>query len=109
MMDAFEDFDPVNWRVTPCTAGRVATDDDVENGRAVFCLEGQSEPASLTVPSCAFQLTHTGEEVPVVVIQAESTNGSVLLGVRYLFGGFGICPIEEARLLPEGWPPGYEF
>jgi hypothetical protein len=75
----------------------------------VFCLEGASVHVDMQLPCCAFHVTGANEEIPMIVIQAESSDMGVLFGVRYLFGGYGICPEAEARLFPDGWPRGNAF
>jgi hypothetical protein len=44
-----------------------------------------------------------GSEQRVVVIQAELAQDTVVLGVRPLAGGNGVCTIGEVRLLPQGF------
>jgi hypothetical protein len=78
-----------DWRGTPCVQGRVATEDDVKAGKAVFYLDlsqGQrSHPIALNLPRCAV-LTEDGATIPVIVIQAEeSDNGS---GSVKVFAGY---------------------
>jgi len=102
-----------NWRETPCIQRRVATEDDVNAGRAVFYLdlsEGQaSDPVDIDLPRCAI-LHEEGEgDLPVIVIQAEEgNNGTVQLiaGYRSLTGGNGICMLYQLELLPE---PDHRF
>lgn len=108
MNDHICELDPARWRDVPSTVGRVATEQDIESGSAVFCLEGASTFVDMQLPCCAIHIAGTGEEIPMVVIQAESSDIGVLFGVRYQFGGYGICPEAEARLFHNGWPPGHE-
>lgn len=72
------------WRSTPCISGRVATQEDVAAGRAVFYINGVSMAAKFDLPHCAMQLTDSGSEIPVVVIQAEIASTGTVLGVRPL-------------------------
>ena len=93
------------WRSTPCLKGRVATEDDVKAGIAVFTVrpgnKGDPKPANMELPRCAIQMTEKEGPVPVVIIQAEILAGQTFLGVRYLNGGDGVCMLDEAELLPE--------
>ena len=107
LMDTASDIDPRRWAEIPCTVGRVANETDVEEGRAVFCLEGQSEAASIPVPCCGVHVSD--ESLAFVVIQAEIAEVGTLLGFRYLFVGFGICQLNEVQLIPSGWPEGHEL
>jgi len=97
-----------NWRETPCLHRRVATEDDVKAGRAVFYLdlsEGQeSHPGALNLPHCAVLHDEDGRATPVIVIQVEESDthsGSVevFAGYRPLTGGNGICMLQQLELL----------
>ncbi|AYO97022.1 hypothetical protein Xcom_20345 [Xanthomonas axonopodis pv. commiphoreae] len=85
-------------------ARRPATEADVIEGRAVFYIPGGSEPVDFTLPCCALQRLESGESEPVVVVQAEHGPSGVILGVRPLCGGNGICMLSEVELLPDGFP-----
>ena len=73
-------------------------------GRAVFYVPSESEPAELAVPCCAIQHLDSGESEPVVIIQAEQTLSGIILGVRPLSGGNAVCMLSEVELLPDGFP-----
>ncbi len=49
------------------------------------------------------QRLESGERQPVVVVQAEHGPSGVILGVRPLSGGNGICMLEEVELLAGGF------
>ena len=93
------------WASVPHVSGRPATETDVAQGRAVFYLPGGSEPADLPVPCCAIQHLESDASQPVVVIQAERAPSGVVLGVRPLSGGNGVCMLSEVELLPGGFTP----
>lgn len=103
MNDLWGPIDPREWRTVPSIYGRSATEADVNLGRAVFYVDDASAPISLDLPRCAFQLMDDGVEQPVVVIQVEQTEEGVILGVRPLNGGNGICMAAEIRYLAEGF------
>ncbi len=91
---------PEAWRDTPCTPGRVAIEDDVREGRAVFYIDGPSQAAEVRLPRCALLHEEGGKVLPVILIQAESrSDGEVLVGYRPLVGGNGICMLGEVDLL----------
>ncbi len=47
-------IDVANWRETPVTLGRVATEQDVDQGRAAFYLPSEtSQPHDLPLPAPA--------------------------------------------------------
>jgi hypothetical protein len=97
-----EPIDIKRWRETPAVSGRTATDDDVNEGRAVFAVGG--EPVDLELPACAIVREEgVGEETPVIVIQAERIeDGTIAVGFRLLDGGgSGIAPFDDVELLSE--------
>jgi hypothetical protein len=104
-----------HWRETPCIRGRVAIEDDVRVGRAVFYLdisEGQeTHPVDLELPCPAILHSEDSADLPVIVIQVEEGIGhsgvaNRIAGYRMLAGGNGICMIHELDLLQE---PDYRF
>jgi len=95
------------WDKTPCISGRIATEEDIKNGIAVFMIPDGSIPCDTDLPICAIHTDkETGERTPVIVIQAEQINNSITLGVRYLDGGNGVCTLNEVELLEK---PNNEF
>ena len=97
-------IDESAWASTLHVAGRAATEDDVSEGRAVFYIPGGADPAELPVPICAIQHLESGERIRVVVVQAEHGPSGIILGVRPLSGGNGVCMLDEVELLAGGFP-----
>lgn len=96
---AWTPIERANWRKTPVTSGRAATERDVEEGRAVFAVGGT--PVDLPLPSCAIVREESvGEPTPVVVIQIERLeDDTIAVGFRLIDGGSGIAPLEDVELL----------
>lgn len=95
------------WKDTPCISGRPATEEDIENGIAVFAIPSGSSVHSINLPACVIQIEEeTGNRLPGIIIQAEEANDDVYLGIRYIAGGNGVCAIGEADILVE---PNSEF
>lgn len=94
-------IDMKQWRSTPAVEGRVATEFDVNAGRAVFAVDG--EPVAIDLPACAIVREEgVGEPTPVIVIQAERLDdGTVAIGFRFLDGGTGIADLEDVEFLSE--------
>ncbi|HLM61203.1 MAG TPA: hypothetical protein VK308_10385 [Pyrinomonadaceae bacterium] len=95
-----------DWRNTPCISGRIAVEEDVKAGRAVFYLQDAKEigakPLELELPSCAILFDEeSNEELPIIVIQAEEAENSTYIGYRLINGGNGICTFAEVKLLSE--------
>ena len=101
MKDIWGPINPAHWRDTPVTVGRCATENDVKAGRAVFYVDGGSEPAEFALPCAAIQHLENGTKQRVVVIQAERAPSGVALGVRPLVGGNGVCMENEVEVLNE--------
>jgi len=101
--DPWGSFDVQAWRDLPHLAGRLATETDVQDDRAVFYQAGGGVPArphEIAVPVCAvLHDADTGESVPVVIIQAEYAETKVVVGYRLPRGGNGIATLPEMELL----------
>ena len=91
-----------NWKDTPCIEGRLATEEDVKKGIAVFYIENSdnAKPIKIDLPLCAIHIDQeTKKEIPVILIQAEKSQGQDLIGYRFLNGGNGIALLFEFKLL----------
>jgi hypothetical protein len=90
------------WHETPCLRGRVAVEQDVKDGRAVFYIRDAEDmgvvPVDIGLPRCAI-FTDAGQDIPVVVIQSERLDDKHSVGYRPLSGGNGICTISDVELL----------
>ncbi len=88
------------WHQTPYLRGRVALEQDVQEGRAVFHLEDAHEIGAAYVeiglPRCGILLA---SGAPVIIIQSEQVDEKHYVGYRGLSGGNGICLISELQLL----------
>lgn len=87
------------WHQVPVVSGRLATESDVAQGRAVFYMkiEGgpQPEPFKLDLPVRAL----LGDGQTVVVIQAERMDSKVIVGYRNPQGGNGVCTLPELQFV----------
>jgi hypothetical protein len=74
-----------HWSETPCILHRLATEDDAQTGRAVFCVpnpsESESKPVDLSLPHCALLAGDDGQVSPVIVVQAETHRAAAELFV----------------------------
>ena len=90
--------------------GKVATEDDVRFGRAVFCLAKDSKSVAslssmaLPTPALLKPEDQNAPRIPILVIQVEVSDGMTLVGYRYLNGGNGICSLPEVQLVGEDDP-----
>jgi hypothetical protein len=94
-----------SWEKTPSINDRIATNDDVESGVAVYSVEkGGSEHKAYNtqLPKLAYLMdTATKKEELVVVIQIENTSQGIIAGYRNLEGGNGVCFLYELKILDE--------
>lgn len=96
-----------NWKQTPHIKNKIATEQDVIEGRAVFYInEGQEHQVlDVQIPALAYQIDEeSNSKVLVIVIQAEKVDDTELAGVRYLEGGNGICTWSELEFVHDSTP-----
>lgn len=96
-------IDIKSWDKTPAINDRIATEDDVKKGFAVFFSNETGDehvPYKIQLPKLAY-LTETEmkKEELVVVIQIEITSKYTLVGYRNFDGGNGICLLNEVNFL----------
>lgn len=92
-----------NWNQTPAINNRVANENDVKEGRAVYYIEGDYEnhkPFKINLPKLA-NLTDsdTKQKELVVVIQIEETPKGIVVGYRNFNGGNGAGLMSEFEIL----------
>ena len=101
--DLWGPVDVNHWADVPSVSGRLAQEDDVKEGRAVFFLENPTDPVAvpypIRLPSCAILKEEDGSQTPVVLIQAELLTDRVTLGYRPISGGNGIGALPEVEIL----------
>ena len=69
---------------------------------AVFYIENSDDikPIKIDLPKCALHIDHeTKKETPVILIQAEKSQGQELIGYRFINGGNGVALLPEFKLL----------
>lgn len=99
MWDAIEIED---WKTVPYLSGRVATERDVKDGRAVFYVPSGSEPYETELPLFALQTEENSNmKIPCKAIQIENTHEGTAVGVRYFDGGNGVGMANEFEFYSE--------
>ena len=98
-------LDMGRWLETPCIVGRVATLEDIREGRAAFSL-GEPETigaqfVDIGLPRCAFWTDENKKPIPVIIIQSESAGDKHYIGFRFLDGGNGVGFMFEFQLLDQ--------
>ena len=96
--------DVEHWQQTPCLRDRIAVEQDVKDGRAVFYLGNASEIGAVHVdiglPRCA-AVRADAKEIPAVLIQSERADDKHYIGYRPITGGNGVCVFSEVELQSE--------
>lgn len=77
-------------------AGRAGTEADVASGKAVFAAHGV--PLPITIPQYAY-FVEAGSKTPVVVVQAELSNGAKILGAVDSNGNKIVGTLPDFKLL----------
>src|SRR5262249_16462290 len=97
------------WEMTPHLSGRLATKQDVVEGRAVFHLSDAEEigasPYDLKLPACAILTDEeTDQQTPLIITEAEDFEDGVFGGFGCLTGESGVGFIRDVEFLnaPEG-------
>ena len=88
-------------------AGRAADADDVRGGRAVFHTNGTGGAAALVeIPQYALLIEEPGNQVPVILVQAEHApqEQTVIVGLRGASGRAIIARIDDLQLLGRNRP-----
>jgi hypothetical protein len=102
MTELWNAIDIDQWEATPHVRGRVAVEQDVQDGRAVFYLADANEIGAVYVdiqlPRCAI-LVESG--TPVILIQSERVQQKHLVGFRPISGSNGVGLITDFELLEE--------
>lgn len=93
------------WEKTPALNDRVANEDDVKKGLAVFNIDtrgGFHSAYNMELPKLAYlKDSETKTEVLVVVIQVEVTAKNTVVGYRNIAGGNGACLLHEIKFLDD--------
>ncbi|MGR6874015.1 hypothetical protein ACU6U9_17275 [Pseudomonas sp. HK3] len=98
----WEEIDSKDWKNVPFISGRAATEQDVEEGRAVFYIPSGSEPYETGLPLFAVQTdSENNSRVPCVAIQIENCSEGTAVGVRYFSGGNGVGMANEFEFYNE--------
>ncbi|MCX7743733.1 MAG: hypothetical protein N2167_04120 [Flavobacteriales bacterium] len=84
---------------TPVFTGRVATQDDVKSGRALFSLDPKGKKHRVAQIKLPFYVTMVdgGKEVTAIIVQAEILNTDTIFGYKNGNGKTGMCTSAEFK------------
>ena len=93
-----------NWKNVPVVNGRMATQEETQNGTSLFYVDPEkypeAKPLDITMPKLArFYNYNTKKEEIIIVIQAITVSDDSLVGFRYLNGGNGSARLNEVTFL----------
>lgn len=90
------------WKNIPFISGRVATEQDIKEERAVFYIPTGSESYEIELPLFALKVDEDNvAKTPCIVIQMEKISEGVAVGFRYLDGGNGVGMAKEFEFYSE--------
>lgn len=103
--DLWGPVDRARWRSVPHMDGTLATERDVEEGRAVFFLGNPrkvpAQPSTIRLPALAlWPDSDGGSHRQVIVIQVEIGRQEIA-GIRFLEGGNGVCLLRELEFIDD--------
>jgi CheY-like chemotaxis protein len=94
-----------SWRDVPCLTDRIADEEDVRAGRAIFCIRPLDNLSvsyeDIGLPHCAIFTDECEQQFPVVIVQSERSGDFHYMGFRFLERGNGIGFRSELELLEE--------
>ena len=96
-------IDISEWRDIPVITGKVATQQDVNNGLAVFFIPAGLEykssslhPLNLPFPAIVIESNQA-----VFAVQCQDLDGDVFVGYRKISGGNGMCLLNQLEVLSD--------
>ncbi len=98
-------LDSNNWRDIPHLRGRVATQEDIESGIAIFRIdmkgiEGEHCPIDLDIPALAWLTdAETSGKKLVVITQAEWSNGNSVVAYIDFNNEIGAGTLNEFEII----------
>lgn len=94
-----------NWKEIDHVSGRIANEEDMKVGRAVFFSKSGTTPYEMPLPALAIHADEeTKEETKVVIIQAETGPEGVIIGAIYPDGSHLLATLEEFQVIENASP-----
>lgn len=87
-----------NWRHLSVFKGRVATEEDFNNGDAVFFINHEQAEVNIVdiaLPQCGIYINENNEQIPVIIVQAEQVGNYQILGSYTLDGRKIVCNLND--------------
>ena len=89
------------WKNMPVFSGRLATKDDVDKNRAMFCsIEAGGKLYEMDLPFCAiYTEKKTRQKISVIAVQAEALHNEVAIGAVGMSGKDLVCILSELEIV----------
>ncbi len=91
-----------NWQQLPGIKGKVATEEDYNNGESVFYINSDQSKVNIIdieLPQCAIWTNENNEQIPVVIVQAEQVENQQLVGMYSLEGSKIVAQLTEVEFV----------
>ena len=103
-LNGFPAVDINNWNSVPVVNGRLATQEEAQNGTSLIFIDTEkfpdAKPLDIKMPKLArYYNEYSKKEEVIIVIQALNIANDSVVGFRYLNGGNGSARLNEVRFL----------
>lgn len=90
-----------NWKNVPVFSGQLATKDDVNSNKAMFCtMEAEGKLCEMDLPFCAiYTEKKSGKKLSVVGVQAEIAHQEVIISAIKIDGETIVCTLSELDIV----------
>ena len=105
-LGGFPAVDILDWSTVPVVNGRMATQEETQNGTSLIFVDAEkypdARPLDMKMPRLArFFNVQSDKNELVIVIQALAISSDSIVGFRYLNGGNGSARLNEVTLLSD--------
>ena len=105
-LGGFPAVDILDWSAVPVVNGRMATQEETQNGTSLIFVDADkypdARPLDMKMPRLArFFNVQSDKNELVIVIQALAISNDSIVGFRYLNGGNGSARLNEVTLLAD--------
>ncbi len=103
-LNGFPAVDIADWKDVPVVNGRMATQEETQNGTSLIHVDLEkypnAKPLDMELPKLArYYCESSGKAEIVIVIQALNISNDAIVGFRYLNGGNGSARLNEVKFL----------
>ena len=105
-LNGFPAVDIMDWKNVPVVNGRMATEEEAQNGTSLIFVDAKKYPNAkaldITMPKLAsIYNEYSKREDYIIVIQAINVNNDSIVGYRFLNGGNGSARLKDVKFLSD--------